>query len=959
MSNREIRVLNVAEKPSVARALAGVFSGMQGSRQHGGPRREAAQIFEHHNVRFPEIFRQGNGQRSNAPIKAHTMITTSVRGHLSNRDFPDGFGWSACDPGELFHAPLEISYKGDMNALQRMLGNLARNCQAVILWLDCDREGEAIADEVRTVCLEKNQRLSPHMFRPKFSTVLPGEIQRALQSLGRVNENFVDAVNARSELDLRVGAAFSRFQTLRLQKKFSGFSEQVVSYGPCQFPTLGFIVERWARMETFVSEKFWSIELRITVPVPGADNDQNVNPQPGRTRSIEFTWKRGRLYDRLMTLVLYESCMDARDQATVIDLRGTQKKKWRPVPLSTVELQKRASRFLRIGSETLMAAAESLYNNGYISYPRTETEVFRQEFQHRPLIQDLAGNGGEFRQYASKLLSNNGQHFQNPRAGRNDDKAHPPITPCKAVDPATIPDTTQRSIYKLIVQHYLACCSKDAVGKETQLIVRIGTEDFTAKGLMIVERNWLEVYHPHERWSTQQGELPELEIGSRIVPSTLTMKEGETTPPQPLTEAELIALMDRHGIGTDATIAAHITTIQERQYATKDAGQRFLPSPLGIALVEGYNSMGYQLNKPDLRREVEAECNQVAAGTKQKAEIMNRILEKMRQIFMAARAEATKLDAAVGRRFSRVGVGNQASQVVKQQFSLCGTCSSMMSLKQENSNNHQNNNNNNRNNNRVTRRPLLLYCQTCSEGFRLPVRGKVVPKRQGENGGPPFKCPICSYQVIDIQKGEGYDGNGYSMCPKCYHDPPIEHGGISNDSGFRCFQCTHPTCSLAAGTSGSGIDVFPCPFCSQASRQNNQNAVGQVRLKSTQRGSTMLSCSNYSKTPKCTYVIWLPNAASKVEVEEASCASCSTNGRSVRKLKFTWKSGSVPPPYDRETIACVLCDACFRQDFDFSLPQVRPNQRGGTGQRGGPGRGHGRGRGGRGGRRTNSRGSGR
>lgn len=69
-------------------------------------------------------------------------------------------------------------------------------------------------------------------------------------------------------------------------------------------------------------------------------------------------------------------------------------------------------------------------------------------------------------------------------------------------------------------------------------------------------------------------------------------------------EVELISLMDRNGIGTDATIAQHITTIQERKYAEKDNSQRFMPTKLGIALVEGYNSMGYQLNRPDLRREV-------------------------------------------------------------------------------------------------------------------------------------------------------------------------------------------------------------------------------------------------------------------------------------------------------------------------------------------------------------------
>ena len=108
-----------------------------------------------------------------------------------------------------------------------------------------------------------------------------------------------------------------------------------------------------------------------------------------------------------------------------------------------------------------MSAAEELYNAGLISYPRTETEKFRPEFQHFPLIQSFAGQQGEFGDYASKLLTDN--NFQTPRAGRNDDQAHPPITPCKAVDPATIADQNQRGVYTLVVKHYLACCSRDAI----------------------------------------------------------------------------------------------------------------------------------------------------------------------------------------------------------------------------------------------------------------------------------------------------------------------------------------------------------------------------------------------------------------------------------------------------------------------------------------------------------------
>jgi DNA topoisomerase III len=233
-------ILNVAEKPSVARSLAQVFSQIPGSVDRG-MRRQEHQIFTHENVSFVDVFSQGNGRLLNAPCRAHTMITTSVRGHLASTAFPPEYGWNKVDPIALFEAPISILYKSDMEPLQRMIGNLARTASAVILWLDCDREGEAIGDEVRDVCLRENPRIE--VYRAKFSTVMQQEIRRALNSLGKLNENWVEAVQARMELDLRVGAAFTRFQTRRLQQRFDGFTE-VISYGPCQFPTLGFVVER-------------------------------------------------------------------------------------------------------------------------------------------------------------------------------------------------------------------------------------------------------------------------------------------------------------------------------------------------------------------------------------------------------------------------------------------------------------------------------------------------------------------------------------------------------------------------------------------------------------------------------------------------------------------------------------------------------------------------------------------
>ena len=91
---------------------------------------------------------------------------------------------------------------------------------------------------------------------------------------------------------------------------------------------------------------------------------------------------------------------------------------------------------------------------------------------------------------------------------------------------------------------------------------------------------------------------------------------------------------------------------------------------------------------------------------------------------------------------------------------------------------------------------------------------KKFPKQlSGNNRGTPVKCPICQYQVVRV-RSRANGGNGYTICPKCYANPPSNHGGDPSAGGsFPCFRCRHPTCSLATGVKGSDIDVFKCPSC--------------------------------------------------------------------------------------------------------------------------------------------------
>lgn len=113
----------------------------------------------------------------------------------------------------------------------------------------------------------------------------------------------------------------------------------------------------------------------------------------------------------------------------------------------------------------------------------------------------------------------------------------------------------------------LPCCISfclslpPALGQQTVVTAGLGLERFTSKGLMILQRNFLDIY-PYDRWV--EHPMPFFQRDQRVIPTELNMREGRTEPPPSLTESDLISLMDKNGIGTDATIAQHIKTILDR-----------------------------------------------------------------------------------------------------------------------------------------------------------------------------------------------------------------------------------------------------------------------------------------------------------------------------------------------------------------------------------------------------------
>tara|TARA_B110001452_G_scaffold252101_2_gene241717 strand:- start:424 stop:996 length:573 start_codon:yes stop_codon:yes gene_type:complete len=184
-------VLCVAEKPSLALAIAGHLSGQRHTTRRGG----ATDVHE-----FSGQFRG----------KPAAFRVTSVKGHVFNLTFaPQYESWDV-DPQELFGAEtVKVPTSG---AVVGHLEREARGAAHLVLWLDCDREGENICFEVMHCCCPTMQPgPGRRVHRAQFSAVSEASIREAMRSLGEPDERQASAVDARQELDLKVGIAFSRF----------------------------------------------------------------------------------------------------------------------------------------------------------------------------------------------------------------------------------------------------------------------------------------------------------------------------------------------------------------------------------------------------------------------------------------------------------------------------------------------------------------------------------------------------------------------------------------------------------------------------------------------------------------------------------------------------------------------------------------------------------------------------
>ncbi|XP_067556127.1 DNA topoisomerase 3-beta-1 isoform X1 [Pseudorca crassidens] len=835
-------VLMVAEKPSLAQSIARILS--RGSMSSRKGLNGTCSVHEYTGTFTGQLVR---------------FKMTSVCGHVMTLDFLGKYNkWDKVDPAELFsQAPTEKKEANPKLNMVKFLQVEGKGCDYIVLWLDCDKEGENICFEVLDAVLPvMNQAHSGEktVFRARFSSITDTDICTAMVRLGEPDHNEALSVDARQELDLRIGCAFTRFQTKYFQGKYGNLDSSLISFGPCQTPTLGFCVERHDKIQSFKPETYWVLQAKVD-----ADKD----------RSLLLDWDRVRVFDREIAQ-MFLNMTKLEKEAQVEAMSRKEKAKQRPLALNTVEMLRVASSSLGMGPQHAMQTAERLYTQGYISYPRTETTHYPESFDLKGPLRQQA-NHPYWADTVKRLLA---EGINRPRKG-HDAGDHPPITPMKSATEAELGGEAWR-LYEYITRHFIATVSHDCKYLQSTISFRIGPERFTCTGKTVISPGFTEIM-PWQSVPLEEN-LPTCQRGDTFAVAEVKMLEKQTSPPDYLTEAELITLMEKHGIGTDASIPVHINNICQRNYVVVESGRRLKPTNLGIVLVHGYYKIDAELVLPTIRSAVEKQLNLIAQGKADYRQVLGHTLDVFKRKFHYFVDSIAGMDELMEVSFSPLAATGKP-------LSRCGKCHRFMKY--------------------IQAKPSRLHCSHCDETYTLPQNGTIKLYKE-------LRCPLDDFELVLWSSGSR--GKSYPLCPYCSNHPPFR----DMKKGTGCNECTHPTCQHSLSMLGIG----QCVECES----------GVLVLDPTSGPKWRVSCN------RCNVVAHCFENAHRVRVSADTCGTCEA---ALLDVDFN-KARSPLPGDGTQHTGCVFCDPVFQELVELKhAASCHPMHRG-PGRRQGRGRGRGR-----------------
>lgn len=530
----------------------------------------------------------GATERHDGYFQGNGVQVAWARGHLLEQAEPEAYGTQYGMPWRETALPIiptdwKMVVKKEVASLFRIIKALLSKADEVVIATDADREGEVIARELIEICQYRGR-----LHRLWLSALDDESILKALQHLlpAEKTASLYQAGLGRSRADWLIGMNMTRLFTIKAREL--GFGG-VLSVGRVQTPTLALIVQREKEIQHFISKPFWRVIALLQY----------------NGRGFQALWRPASQYcddehrciNAQAAQAVVQLCRQT-GKATVCTVNETREKARPPLLFDLGTLQQAASKRWGYSADKVLEIAQSLYEkHKATTYPRTDCGYLPVSMRAEiPLVLNALVSSDPSLKKTLDLL----QTEQISRAW-NDAKitAHHGIIPTKHVPDLNAMNESELNIYRLVRTHYLAQFLPAQEWDVTEIILDIGGQRFVTKGKVERIKGWSVLC---EETTENDGQLKE-EVGaendpeSEILPS---LREGEycaiqhgetrqiaTTPPKPYTDGTLIAAMknaasfvtdptlkkilkENAGLGTEATRASFITTLENRGFIRRE-----------------------------------------------------------------------------------------------------------------------------------------------------------------------------------------------------------------------------------------------------------------------------------------------------------------------------------------------------------------------------------------------------
>lgn len=490
------------------------------------------------------------------------------------------------------------------------LKKLSKKADEVILATDEDREGEAISWHlVSALGLDEKESK-----RIVFHEITKRAIEKALESPRKIDLDLVDAQQARRVLDRLVGYELSPFLWKKIRRGLSA--------GRVQSVALRLIAEREREIEKFQSHTFWTIPLELRKKSKDKDQKFAANLAEKNGEKIETTEtiklfagdykiKKTIISDRAEAEIISEDLKNSEMRVTNIVEKETLRHPSPPFTTST--LQQSSINVLGFSAKKTMMAAQKLYEQGLITYMRTDSVNLSLEsmLDAKKFIESSFGK---------KYALENPRFFKSKAKGAQE--AHEAIRPSY---PERTPDeikseveSDQYKLYKLIWERMIACQMAPAVFDSVKVDIEANNSKsknkylLGANGSTIKFDGFLKVLS--SRKTNGENILPKLSVSDELEIASISEEEKKTSPPPRYSEATLVKVLEENGIGRPSTYAPTISTIIERKYVEKNEEKRLYPLEIGLVVNDLLVEHFPQIVDIHFTADIEEDFDEIAEG---------------------------------------------------------------------------------------------------------------------------------------------------------------------------------------------------------------------------------------------------------------------------------------------------------------------------------------------------------